>query len=78
MLSGANKHHWQGLIGATWLHVGLCIFHCHEMITQHWPKGPRELSEVIQKSQFFNQPVPRESGPHRWAPRGGPILETWR
>ena len=40
------------------LHVSLvlCTYsHCHQMITQQWPKGPEGLLEVSPKLRFFSQ-----------------------
>ena len=31
--------------------------HCHQMIIQQRPKGPRGLSEVSQKLRLFSQPT---------------------
>ena len=49
--------------------------HCHQMITQQWPKGPWGSSEVTQKSRFFMifSFKPAKSslvGPHRGADLG--------
>ena len=37
---------------------GFAHSHCHQMISQHWPKSPWGLSEATQKSHFLNQPMP--------------------
>ena len=55
---GLNKHHKEGLIAATGLPRVYTYSYCHRIITQAWPKGPQGLSEVTQKSPFFNQPMP--------------------
>jgi hypothetical protein len=42
-------HQWEGQVlvlhGSPWVYT---YSHCHQMITQQQPKGPRELVEVTQ------------------------------
>ena len=60
-----SKQHIEGPIDATMrgklvLHGSPWVYthsHCHQMITQAWPKGPRGLSEVSQKPEFSNGPM---------------------
>ena len=65
------------LHGAPW--VFMC-FHCHQMITQPWSKGPRGLLEVTQKSHIFRQPtqVWKRPSPRRRSPIGGQTRERAR
>ena len=47
--------------------------HCHQIITQQWPKGPQALSEVTSKSGFFSAAGKRLM-PYYWGPTRGADL----
>ena len=47
------------LHGSPWVYT---YSHCHQMFTQHRPKGPGDLSEVTEKSQFPANPCQPKNG----------------
>ena len=54
----ANMHHWEGLIGATWLPIGYHIPPLSPTITQQQPKVPRGYQRSPPKLRFFSQHMP--------------------